>query len=334
MRSTEFTFGLTLLMHSFHQDWTNDAASEVEAVQNRLWLGSDPREVMLLRGDAQRLLEHLSSEAIERLWNSGVCGGWDLNFFGRGVESGSEWMRMIVEQCDSWLSRNEHQTVQLSDADMDDGFAHIRPIRDEVTRSVDVLGTELVSVLDECARSCSPELAFRVLLQALVNMGGKWITLTQYERMREIGVQLHYGEFVISDIEHVVLNPYAEIVNILRSPERNGLSTFGEYVAYLRGIDEASPQRLLVDFGFWLACKYEERLNLTFRDKVGMPWDDIILKVVRRDSANAPSNEVLRSSSVSTEVLRLLFDELNTYVMERHGRTLEDPFRSRMVIES
>ncbi|MFF2403139.1 hypothetical protein ACWCY1_37750 [Streptomyces goshikiensis] len=197
-RFTDDNFGLTWLMSSFHADWSSYAESEAEAVENALWDGLDPRHVMLLRRDAVRLLERLPAESVEQLWESGIEVS---DFFGRRVQSGDQWMRLIIKRCDAWLLRGE--SVSLSEVDQEDGFSHSDEVLNELGRAIDLLGSDLVSDLGKCARHCSPDLAFRFLLQSLECRGEK-IGQPRYERLEGIGSALHYGEFLVSKLEHLV----------------------------------------------------------------------------------------------------------------------------------
>ncbi|MFJ3631356.1 hypothetical protein [Streptomyces sp. NPDC090112] len=197
-RFTDDNFGLTWLMSSFHADWSSYAESEAEAVEKSLWDGLDPRHVMLLRRDAVRLLERLPAASVERLWESGVEVS---EFFGRRVQSGEQWMRLIIQRCDAWLLRGE--CVSLSEVDQDDGFGNSDTVLNELGRSIDILGSDLVSDLEKCARYCSPDLAFRFLLQALECRGEK-IARPRYERLEGIGSVLRYGEFLVSKLDYLV----------------------------------------------------------------------------------------------------------------------------------
>ncbi|MFF9063618.1 hypothetical protein ACF09K_33795 [Streptomyces sp. NPDC014882] len=197
-RFTDDNFGLTWLMDSFHADWSNYAGSEGEVVENSLWGGLDPRHVMLLRRDAVSLLEQLPVASVEQLWESGIEVS---DFFGRRVQSGDQWMRIIIERCDEWLSQGEG--ASLGEADREEGFVHSGAVLGELGRSIEILGSDLVSELEKCARRCSPDLAFRFLLQALERRGER-IAKPRYERLAEIGSNLRYGEFLVSRLEHLV----------------------------------------------------------------------------------------------------------------------------------
>ncbi|MES9511992.1 hypothetical protein ABWJ92_37335 [Streptomyces sp. NPDC000609] len=197
-RFTEDDFGLTWLMNSFHADWTNCAGSEAGALGLALRDELDPRQVMSLRRDAASLMERLPAGTVERLWESGVEFP---GFFGPRVPSGTLWMRLIVRECDAWLSRS--RTVPLGKADQEEGFDHADAVLGELEEEVDHLGEDLTSALIQCVRRCTPDLAFRILLQAL-ECKGQQIDRSRYERLEGIGTGLRYGKFLVSRLEHLV----------------------------------------------------------------------------------------------------------------------------------
>ncbi|GAA2317992.1 hypothetical protein GCM10010431_43600 [Streptomyces kunmingensis] len=64
--------------------------------------------------------------------------------------------------------------------------------------------------LVDCAQSCAPDLAFRLLLSTL---HGSWLSepygafrlsADQYGRLERLGSAFRYGEFVVSDYKYLV----------------------------------------------------------------------------------------------------------------------------------
>src|SRR5262245_48884624 len=154
-RFTEDDFGLTWLMDSFHADWTSYAASEVEVLNLTLTTDIDSRQIACLRRDAGILVAKLSSDTIERLWESGIEVE---SLFGRRISTGSQWMEMIVEKCGEWSSRRE--IAPLGEFDRDDGFDSTDAILEEF-QAVDI-DSKVASALTQCGLHCTPELAFRL----------------------------------------------------------------------------------------------------------------------------------------------------------------------------
>lgn len=207
-RSTEFTFGISWIMSFFHQDWTLDASTEVEAVADQFVAELEPETVLLVRRDARLLLDGLPSDRITALWEG--CADEGEYFFRRGrVTDGAEWMRRVIEVCDAWLSRRP-DTPTLSGADRYEGAE----LADEVLSTVEefsgVLDREVADALAECARCCTPDLAFRLVLRALAMKSAasspEYLHLSeeQYGRLEALGRAFHYGEYVVSDVRYLV----------------------------------------------------------------------------------------------------------------------------------
>ncbi|TVZ99533.1 hypothetical protein [Streptomyces sp. BK340] len=207
-RSTEFTFGIPWIMSFFHQDWTLDASTEAEAVANQFVEELEPASVLLVRRDARLLLDNLSSDQIKVLWEGCADGG--EYFFRRGrVAEGAEWMRDVIAVCDTWLSHRSAPTT-LTDADAYEG----RELADQILASVQefrsILAPEVADALGACSRSCTPDLAFRLLLRALVERsasrspGHVSLSEYQYARLNRLGSAFNYGEFVVSDVRYLV----------------------------------------------------------------------------------------------------------------------------------
>ena len=74
----------------------------------------------------------------------------------------------------------------------------------------EVLGGEVADALAECVRRCTPDLAFRLLLQvrptrsASLSPGYLYLSAEQYAGLEALGKAFHYGEYVVSAIEHLV----------------------------------------------------------------------------------------------------------------------------------
>ncbi|MFB7078458.1 hypothetical protein [Streptomyces sp. NPDC056308] len=207
-RSTEFMFGIPWVMSFFHQDWTLDASTEAEAVADQFVEELEPAAVLLVRRDARLLHDGLSPDRLTVLWEACVEGG--EYFFRRGrIADGAAWMRQVLEVCDAWLARRP-DTVTLSATDQYEG----RELAGQVLSAVDefsgVLGQETVRALAECVRRCTPDLAFRLLLRALCvksdSLSPHYLRLSkeQYARLATLERAFRYGEYVVSDIEHLV----------------------------------------------------------------------------------------------------------------------------------
>ena len=206
----ESDFGVTWLMGMFHEDWSHHGPTAADAAGYHLWDELDPGSVLAVRRDA-RLLLRLPSETIEVLWSAGTAVG--PSFFSgerTGVTSGTQWMETLTGLCDAWLTRHAQATapasapasvpaewdgVELADAVLAEIGAD-RVVPEQVRRA-----------LAECVRRCTPDLAFRLLLRAMAQIGaasGTTLSSEDYARLAALGAALHYGEFVVSEVRHLV----------------------------------------------------------------------------------------------------------------------------------
>ncbi|MFD6287519.1 hypothetical protein [Streptomyces sp. NPDC060205] len=205
-RSSEFMFGLPWVMGFFHQDWTRDHPTETAAVADQFVEELDPESVLLVRHDATRLLDGLSPDRITTIWEG--CAENGAYFFGRGrVADGAQWMRQVIALCDAWLSQ-QPSVPALSAADLYEGQELADRVRDAVREFEPALGPQTADALAECIRSCSPDLAFRLLLRALSSAAQSpdHTTLShgQYVQLSDLGTAFNYGEYVVSDLQYLV----------------------------------------------------------------------------------------------------------------------------------
>ncbi|QIY96245.1 hypothetical protein HEP87_22265 [Streptomyces sp. S1D4-11] len=205
-RIDEFDFGVTWLMSMFHQDWSHHGPTAAEAVQYHLWEGLDQESVLALRRDA-RLLQSVHSETVEALWQAGTATGPDFFSGGRtGVTSGAQWVEQLIALCDAWLSAKQQARPLTGSIDAQDGADVAEAVLDEIGRARFV-PDDIRLALAECARRCTPDLAFRLLLRAMIEAGAQShasLTTQQYARLETLGSALHYGEFVVSEVKHLV----------------------------------------------------------------------------------------------------------------------------------
>lgn len=207
MRSADGSdFGVTWLMSMFHEDWTHHGHRAADAAAYHLWGELDPESVLTVRRDV-RLLLRLPSETIEVLWLAGAAGGPSFFSGGRtGVTSGTQWMEALAGLCDAWLSRNaQADRADVTPAEWD-GAALADAVVAEIAEARFV-PDEVAHALTECVHGCTPDLAFRLLLRAMARAGvapGASLSSEHYARMEALGSALHYGEFVVSEVKHLV----------------------------------------------------------------------------------------------------------------------------------
>ncbi|MEU0210190.1 hypothetical protein [Streptomyces canus] len=199
-------FGVTWLMSMFHADWTHHGPTAAEAVGYHLWDELDPESVVAVRRDAALLLR-LPSATIEALWLAGTEAGPSFFSGGRtGVTSGTRWMETLTGLCDTWLSRHAGGDVAAAVPAEWDGVELADTVLAEI-KAADFLPDEVGRALTECARRCTPDLAFRLLLRAMQQIGtasGAALSPEHYARLAVLGSALRYGEFVVSEVQHLV----------------------------------------------------------------------------------------------------------------------------------
>ncbi|MFG2566943.1 hypothetical protein ACGFR6_16045 [Streptomyces sp. NPDC048567] len=196
-RSTEFTFGLPWVASFFHQDWRLDASSEADAVAGQFVEELEPEAVLLVRRDARMLHEQLPAERITTLWTGCVESGEDF-FLKSQLTDGAEWVRQVIEACNAWLVRHAHAAT-LSEADRYEGREWDGRVRSTITEFEDWFDQELVQALIECVDRCTPDLAFRLLLQALPTASVaasphyRDLSQEQYARLASLGRDFRYA---------------------------------------------------------------------------------------------------------------------------------------------
>ncbi|MEU2426087.1 hypothetical protein ABZ619_34630 [Streptomyces sp. NPDC007851] len=195
-RFSDFDFGVSWVMSFFHQDWTYDGPTAADVVAKHLAVDADD-VVLAVRRDAQVLVDHLPSETLEALW---TAGAQYMQSFER--ISGSEWTRTVVGLCDARLSAKAG-VRPLTGADTEDGLALRDAVVAEIER-VEFLPSEVREALVDCARRCTPDLALRILLRAIVTTPYNLLSPDQYARLEAIGAALHYGEYVVDAVKFMV----------------------------------------------------------------------------------------------------------------------------------
>ncbi|WP_349307645.1 hypothetical protein [Streptomyces sp. KAU_LT] len=187
---------MSWVMGFFHQDWTLDADSAADVVAGLL-AGSVDEEAVAVRRDAQVLCS-LPSSTLEVLWDAGAeyIPAW--SFLG----GGAEWTRTVVALCDARLAASA-DVHPLSGADTEDGLTCLDAVVAEI-EDARFLEGEVRTALTDCARRCTPDLAFRMLLSAIRTAPDVSLSAERYARLEVIGSALQYGEFLVDCVSHLV----------------------------------------------------------------------------------------------------------------------------------
>ncbi|MFF1282006.1 hypothetical protein ACFVY4_14770 [Streptomyces sp. NPDC058299] len=207
-RFDDADFGLTWLTTMFHADWTHNGATGAEAVRYHLDPDLESHAVLAIRRDARSLLDNLDAATIETLWQAATNPGGTFSDPRRGFTSGAAWMATIVHLCDAWLAVTP-AVPALTGADTEDGADSLDAVLAEIDRAR-VLPDGVRDALVRCATGCTPDLALRLLLRAICEAGhrsGTRLSPDQYARLRVLGSAMHYGEFLVSEVEYLVEQP-------------------------------------------------------------------------------------------------------------------------------
>ncbi|MFG1725747.1 hypothetical protein [Streptomyces sp. Y20] len=208
-RFDEADFGLTWLTTMFHADWTHNGATGAEAVRYHLDPDLEPEAVLAIRRDARSLLDNLDAATIETLWQAATNPGGAFSDPRRGFTSGPAWTATIVDLCDAWLAVRPAAPA-LTGPDTEDGAHCLDAVLAEIGRAR-LLPDGIRDALARCATGCTPDLALRLLLRAISEAGPRSsakLSPDQYARLSELGSEMHYGEFLVSEVEYLVEQPY------------------------------------------------------------------------------------------------------------------------------
>ncbi|WP_181785251.1 hypothetical protein [Streptomyces phytophilus] len=97
---------------------------------------------------------------------------------------------------------------------------------------------------------------------------------------------------------------HERLADVRRRPRAYGVSTLGEMVAFLTGIDAATDWRFLEGFREWLATKSGLGANLA------LPV--LLVRIAYPDSGNDFWVAAMREES--SKAVTILFDELDTFL--------------------
>lgn len=191
-RFTDFDFGLTRVAGGFHQDWGHAGAAEDVALGS---VGSS-EGAAALGHDASLLIDSpLSDGQIELLWVAAT----EENYLFAPSESGRGLLRRFQTVSRDWQRTHGNARPET------DPQWEAPELRDRVLSAIGAapLSTELREVLGVCARTVSPELAFRFLLRLYV-AGLVPLAPAVWTEYQEINAAFMLGDYVIESIEFLV----------------------------------------------------------------------------------------------------------------------------------
>jgi hypothetical protein len=215
-RFTSFDFGLTGLAALFHQDWAHLGSVE-EVAFAHLSVGQElvasrplQQEAAALEHDVAVLIDSpLGDSQIELLWTMATGGNYRFN----ASESGRHFLWRVGAACRQWqqsygglpvdvdpLWSTSSVTSRVCDAIAAASFSFPDRGRSEAQQS-DV--KRLRQSLDSCARSASPELAFRLLLRIYLS-NFLPVDRSSWARYQRLAADFSFGEYLLSGLDFLV----------------------------------------------------------------------------------------------------------------------------------
>ncbi|MFJ1606473.1 hypothetical protein ACIOHS_24315 [Streptomyces sp. NPDC088253] len=205
-RDATWDFGLSHLAGQAHQDWREDR-EEVRKTAEGDDIGQTPGSAAaVLLEDALRLLRSaLPDAAVTALW----AGASDRS----GRTDGRDWLRLIADVCRERLREAAPTyTPVVAPARTELADTVLREVRETASAVADriisphwhpVPVTDVMDALEHVVTRIDPDLGFRLFLRVLNTL---FVPLTQerYDRYEAIGSRFGYGEYHVSDVDHLV----------------------------------------------------------------------------------------------------------------------------------
>jgi hypothetical protein len=205
-RDAVWDFGLSGLAGQAHQEWHGNREDIRRAAEGDD-IGQTPGSAAaVLLEDALRLLRSaLPDAAVSALWS----GASDEP---RSTD-GRDWLRLIADVCRERL-REVVPAYRPVVAPARTGLADavLRELRETAPTVADkavsrhwrpVPATEVMDALEHVVTRIDPDLGFRLFLRVLNRVQAS-LTQEQYDRYRAIGERFGYGEFHVSDVDHLI----------------------------------------------------------------------------------------------------------------------------------
>ncbi|MFJ9639914.1 hypothetical protein [Streptomyces sp. NPDC101178] len=206
-RFTEDDFGITHLASMFHQDWRLSGSAR-DVVMGYVAQTSLPY-VLALAEDALRLTASDDADTVATLWECAT--GSYHRLYGDSV-AGLDWFREVAGICEGSLTQaGVHANIKVGQSVYDSlkgrviaEIDELEPALSEAIANSPMAGNAgAVSAMKVCAADICPEIAFRVLLRALMEYSCE-IDRNLYARFVKLGQEFSYGEFVVSRISFLM----------------------------------------------------------------------------------------------------------------------------------
>ncbi|MFJ8024250.1 hypothetical protein [Streptomyces sp. NPDC096311] len=205
-RDATWDFGFSHLAGQAHQDW-RESREEIRKAAEGDDIGQTPGSAAaVLLEDALRLLRSaLPDAAVTALW----AGAADRP----GSTDGRDWLRLIEDVCRERLREAAPAyTPVVAPARTELADTVLREVRETAPAVADkaagrhwhpVPAADVMDALEHVVTRIDPDLGFRLFLRVLNTLSVR-LTQEQYDRYQAIGERFGYGEYHVSDVDHLI----------------------------------------------------------------------------------------------------------------------------------
>ncbi|MFF3582643.1 hypothetical protein [Streptomyces mirabilis] len=205
-RDATWDFGFSHLAGQAHQDWC-ESREEIRKTVGGDGIGQTPGSAAaVLLEDTLRLLRSaLPDAAVTALW----AGASDSP----GSTDGRDWLRLIADVCRERLREAAPAyTPVVAPARTELADPVLREVRETAPAVADkvvsphwhpVPAADVMDALEHVVTRIDPDLGFRLFLRVLRTLSVP-LTQEQYDRYQAIGERFGYGEYHVSDVDHLI----------------------------------------------------------------------------------------------------------------------------------
>ncbi|MGN5633494.1 hypothetical protein [Streptomyces sp. AC154] len=209
----DWDFGFSRLTKFFAGPWSHERTVEETIADAATGHTDDPSgaAASAILEDAVRLEESsLPTEVIATVWTVASEGGYNLAYFG---VDGRDWLRQVAAVCSGQVRQADParvpdvEPVRAAEESVDAVVEVIRSAAPALAAKAATFhgheAGDVVRGLELVATEVDPDLGLRLLLRVL-NACRVPITDAQYARYEALGEAFGYGQFHVSDVEHLV----------------------------------------------------------------------------------------------------------------------------------
>ncbi|MFJ1556601.1 hypothetical protein [Streptomyces mirabilis] len=205
-RDATWDFGFSHLAGQAHQDW-RESREEIRKTAAGDDFGQTPGSAAaVLLEDTLRLLRSaLPDAAVTALWTGASNSP--------GHTDGRDWLRLIADVCRERLREAAPAyTPVVAPARTELADTVLREVRETAPAVADktasphwhpVPATDVMDALEHVVTRIDPDLGFRLFLRVLITLSVP-LTQEQYDRYKAIGERFGYGEYHVSDVDHLI----------------------------------------------------------------------------------------------------------------------------------